>query len=351
MRQAEVQSRFLERFGGLYPQLTFRGMRSFPHRVYGPYAFLLRVAFGKAGIELDMLCAALGDGSPENLKRFIGRVQEAKVAQSKPEAMPVLVAPYFSEEARALCHQAGIGYFDLAGNGGLDSPRVFFEVGGKPNASARDRYVRTPFEGKAERIVRTLLLEPEEHWNMRGLAESAGVSLGLTSMATTALANLGMVTKSRAGLELFAPTALLEAWSQSYDLRRSAFSIYRSPAEVPEIEGRLVDQREALSGRWALTLWSGAHHALALESTLPRLAVYWSGRADQLAQALDLTARRGKTPVFVFRPYDESLLWGVKETSGHLSIVHPLQLYLDLCSGDTEELELAESVRSRLLPW
>jgi len=351
LRQAEVQSRFLERFGVLYPQLTFRGMRNFPHRAYGPYAFVLRVAFGRRGIELDMLCAALADACPENLKRFIQRIQDSEQAPGKPDAMPVLVAPYFSEEARALCRQAGIGYFDLAGNGGLDSPQVFFEVSGKANTQARDRYVRTPFEGKAERIVRTLLLEPDEHWNMRGLAKSSGVSLGLTSMVTSALADMGVVAKSHAGLDLFTPAALLDAWSQSYDLQRSPFAIYRSSAEVAEIEERLVNQWEALSGRWALTLWSGAHHVLALEATSPRLALYWSGRPEQLAQALDLGKRGGKTPVFVFQPYDESLLWGASETGEHLPVVHPLQLYLDLCSGDAEEMELAEGVRSRLLPW
>ena len=351
MRQAEVQSRFLERFGALYPQLTFRGMRSFPHSAYGPYAFVLRVAFGRSGVELDMLCAALTDTHPKNLKRFIQRIQETQVPQSETHAMPVLVAPHFAEEARTVCRQAGIGYFDLAGNGHLDGPRVFLEVTGKANTHVRERRVRTPFEGKAERIVRTLLLQPEDHWNMRGLAKSSGVSLGLTSMTTSALASMGMVVKSHAGLDLFAPAELLEAWSQSYDLRRSPFRIYRSPAQVPEIETRLADQREALSGRWALTLWPGAHHVLALENRLPRVALYFSGRPEQLAQALGLSKRKGQTPVFVFQPYDESLLWGATETRDHLYVVHPLQLYLDLCSGDKEELELAESVRSRLLPW
>ena len=162
---------------------------------------------------------------------------------------------------------------------------------------------------------------------------------------------MGVVAKNRSGLDLFDPAALLEAWSRGYDLQRSLFRIYRSPAEVPQIERRLADQREALSGRCALTLWSGAHHLLELEAAPPRLAVYWPGKPEQLAQALDLSERKGMTPVFVFQPYDESLLWGSRETSEHLTVVHPLQLYLDLCSGDKEELELADSVRSCLLPW
>jgi len=351
LRQAEVQSIFLQRFGALYPQLTFRGMRSFPHKLYGPYAFVLRVAFGRAGIELDLLCVALADGHPKKVQRFVERIQEAETVEAEPQAMPVLIAPYFTEEARALCRQAGVGFFDLAGNGGLDSSQVYFEISGKTGARVRERQVRTPFEGKAEQVVRRLLLEPDRHWSMRSLAKSSEVSLGLTSMATSALAKRGIVTKSRAGLDLFAPSALLDAWSQSYDLRRSPFCIYRSPAQVPEIESQLADQREALAGRWALTLWSGAHHVLELETRPPRLALYWLGKPAQLARALGLSEHEGRVLVFVFQPYDESLLWGASESGEHLPVVHPLQLYLDLCSGDAEELALAERVRSRLLPW
>jgi len=351
LRQAEVQSLFQERFGALYPQLTLRGIRSFPDRVCGPYAFILRVAFGRAGLELNMLCMALGEAFPKKLERFIRRVQEAKLDQSKKDLIPVLIAPYLSEEARSLCRQAGIGYFDLAGNASLDSPQVFFEISGKSNLRVRQRQVRTPFEGKAERVVRTLLLKPDRHWNMRELARASQVSLGLASMATTALVNMGTVTKGRSGLELLGPAALLEAWSHSYDLQRSSFCLYRSWAQVPEIERRLADQRKALAGRWALTLWPGAHHLLGLEDAPLRLALYWSGKPERLAQALNLSERGGKTPVFVFKPYDGSLLWGSRRTSGRLTAVHPLQLYLDLCSGDAEELDLARRVRSALLPW
>jgi len=351
LRQAEVQSLFLERFGALYPRLTFRGVRSFPDRTCGPYAFILRAAFGRAGLELEMLCVALGEAFPKKLERFTRRVQEAKLAQSGADLIPVLVAPYLSEEARGLCRQAGIGYFDLAGNASLDSSQVFFEVSGKPNPHVRQRQVRTPFEGKAERVVRTLLLRPSRHWNMRDLARSSHVSLGLTSMTTTALADMEVVTKGRSGLELLAPAALLEAWSQSYDLQRSLFRVYRSWAQVPELERRLADQRKSLGGRWALTLWSGAHHLLSLEETPPRLAVYWSGKLEGLAQALGLSEHGGRTLIFVFRPYDESLLWGARKTGRRLTSVHPLQLYLDLCSGDAEELGLAGRVRSALLPW
>jgi len=351
LRQAEVQSRFLESFSVLYPRITFRGVRRFPARAYGPYGFALRIAFGKTGVELDMLCAVLTDGFPQDVKRYIRRIQQARTSQPNEEAVSVLIAPYFAQEACALCREAGIGYFDLAGNAGLDTPRAFLEISGQANPYQRERQVHTPFEGKAERLVRTLLLDPNRLWTLRELVKAAGISLGLASMVTSALADMGVVAKNRGGLGLLRPGALLDAWAQSYDLRRNAFCIYRSMAGVSELETRLVGDGQALGGRPVLTLWSGAHHLLQEESDAPRLALYWQGKPESLAQTLELSSDEGKTFVFVFQPYDESLLWGITEEHGRPAVVHPLQLYLDLASGDEEELHLAQRVRKRLLPW
>lgn len=350
MRQSDVQALFLKRFGELYPQLKFRGMRRFPSRTHGPYGLALRVAFGKAGIELDMLCVTLTDGYPEEVQRFLALIAAAEVRPPSTDAVPVLVAPFFSEEARVLCREAEIGYFDLAGNAGLDTPHVFLDVGERTHKNGRKKQLRSPFKGKAERVVRRLLLEPDRHWNMRELAKASAVSLGLTSMATSLLAAMKVVTKSRTGLNLYDAASLLETWAQGYDFRRSNFRIYRSAEQVIALQRHLVQQREALGDRYALTLWSGADLLLSRNDASSHLALYWLDKPESLADALRLSRTRGKTHVFVFQPYDESLLWGKQMRNG-LSVAHPLQLYLDLGSGDEEELRLAQHVRERLLPW
>ena len=79
----------------------------------------------------------------------------------------MIVAPYLTEEARVVCREAGVGYFDLAGNAGLDTPHIFIEIGGKPNPEPRKKEVQTLYQGRAERVVRTLLMDPERRWNMR----------------------------------------------------------------------------------------------------------------------------------------------------------------------------------------
>jgi hypothetical protein len=351
VRQAKVQSLFLSRFDELFPRLRFRAIRRFPDRSLPPYAFALRVAVGRAALELDLLCVVLTEGHPEEVRRFARAVAETAPLQMGHEAVPTLVAPFFSPESQALCREAGVAYLDLAGNAGLDTAHCHIELGGRQNTLPRKHEVRSPFSGRAERVVRRLMLEPERTWSMRALAQAASVSLGLASMTTTALAEMEVVRKGRSGVELLDPSALLDAWAEVYDLRSNAFVAYRSWQDARQFEQELIRHREALDGRYALTLWSAAHYLLGGDEAPAQVALYWRGDLALLARALILSPDVGRTYVFCFQPYDESLLWARRETPEGLGVVSPLQLYLDLNSGDEREVALAQRVRGRLLPW
>ena len=71
-------------------------------------------------------------------------------------------------------------------------------------------------------------MEPDRTWTMRELAREAEVSLGLASMVTTSLVELQAAVKTRKGLRVHEPGIILDAWSQDYDVRRSAYVMYRS---------------------------------------------------------------------------------------------------------------------------
>lgn len=348
MRQSEVQMRFLKDFAELYPRLSFRGLRRFASGTEDPFHFVLRIGIGKA--EVELYCVALTEGHPEEAQRFLDRVQQGAALEHAEDGAPVLlvlVAPYLSDETRTRCGAAGVGCFDLAGNAFLSTDGVFVDIGGRPNPNARERRLGTPFSGRAERIARTLLLHPDKQWAMRELAAAAKVSLGMASMVTTNLRDAGMVNKGHDGLTVEDPGALLNAWAQQYDLRRSNFRTLRTRLSQADILKVLARERPRIGPQYALTLWSAAQHLLG-EQAPPRLmALYWVGTPTELENLLGL-GQVGTTNVFVFQPYDESLLWQREERGGIL-LVHPLQLYLDLGSGDENEVALAERVRERLL--
>lgn len=349
MRHAEVQTRFLKSFGRLFPQFMFRGIRHFPTRSREPFQLALRLAIGQPRIELDLLCAILSTGEPDEVQRFLEQIAQAEEPLLQGQGIAVLVGPRLGREAQTLCRTAGVGYFDLEGNAGLQTERIYIEIAGERVDPEPKRIVQTPFEGKSERVVRRLLLDPGRVWAMRDLAEAAKVSLGLASMVTTTLTEIGGVLKGRNGLSVMNPNLLLDSWSDRYDLRRSAFRIWRSDQDAEQLQVELGSLPLDGNERYALTLWSGAQRLLPFDEPTPHVALYWAGEPAALARRLSLSESSGRTVIFVFTPYDEGVLWETRRCRDGAMVAHPLQLYLDLASGDEKEVQLAQRVRERFL--
>ncbi|NLX35387.1 MAG: hypothetical protein GXY68_01720 [Chloroflexi bacterium] len=347
MRQAAVMSQFLKRFAEQHPRLAFKGMRQLRDDVMPPYQLVLRVALGQGQREVDLYIVVLGEGHPDDVRRVLGQLQPLPADDGRT-ALQVMVAPQLADDALALCSAANVGAIDLAGNALLDAPGLYYCVSGRDAASGRRRDVSAPFRGKAERVARRLLLERGRDWTMRELAAAAETSLGLASMTTTALAAQRLVAKSRQGLSAHDPTLLLDAWAEAYDLRRSPFVIYRSTLDMAQIEVRL---REQATAPYALTLWSAYRHLMGENVRERYLALFWAGPTSAAEELLHLNRRVGSAYLFLFQPYDESLLWGAQADESGVISVNPLQLYLDLGSGDEQELALAQQVRARLLGY
>lgn len=349
LRQAEVQSEFLKSFGRLYPQFRFRGIRHFTAHSRDPYQLALRVAFGSPEVELDMLCVILTSGDMPEVTHMLRQVEQS-AEQVKELGVPVLIAPRLPRDGQKLCLEAGVGYIDLGGNIGIQNEHVYIQISVEQQEQPAARTpILTPFEGKSERVVRRLMLEPGTVWHMRDLAQASEVSLGLASMVTSTLAEQGLLLKGRSGLSVMDADALLDTWSQQYDLRRSLFQTWRSDKDPGLLQEELGSVILAPGEMHALTLWSGAQRMLPFDGVAPHLAVYWSGDQQSLAERLRLSANRGRTMVFVFTPYDEGVFWEARRYRDGSIVAHPLQLYLDLASGDQDEVVLAHRIRERYL--
>ncbi len=351
MRRSEVQSRFFKEFDELYPQFRFRALHLL-HRDDGDYDFSLSLQVGQVRQWVDMRFIVLTEGTSERVSLYLDRVR----ADGQNQWLPAFLAPGFASEALALIERAGLAHFDLRGNVYLVNEGIYVDVSGRPNPLAPKENSPSPFEGKRERIVRRLLMDPEKTWHMRELASAAEVSLGLASMTTSDMEKEpGGLNKRRVGLSVHDPAAILDAWIRSYDLHRSPFTTFASEESLPVLVRRLAMMRdtleEQLAGQIALTLWPAAEIYLDMETLAPHLAVYWTGRSQALARALGWSQERGGTRVFVFQPYDKSVLWGRRRTPDDVPIVSALQLYLDLASGDERELGIAQELRSRVLGW
>lgn len=352
MQQNEVINLLIARFETLYPQFVFRALRRLPPpgRVGIPYDLVLRIALGKSDQELGLGCIVLENGYHDEVLAAIQRIGRMREQANDLDLLPVLLSPFLAHDDRILCQQNRIGHLDLVGNAGLKAPGVVVIIErDAPRPSPGTQRNISPYEGKAERVARRLLLEPQKIWNMRELAAQGGISLGMASMVTTALVEQGVVTKTRKGVALFDPRTLLETWEKAYQVSRSPYQVYRTSASARKIIDRIQALQVKEPNDWALTLWSGAFELLNETPEEARLALYCAGDVAECAERLHLGRVIGDTVVLIFQPYDLSVLWQATTLDNRVRVVNPLQLYLDLASGDAEELELARRVRSGFL--
>ncbi|MGC9358901.1 MAG: type IV toxin-antitoxin system AbiEi family antitoxin [Anaerolineae bacterium] len=348
MRQADVLSRFLHEFDKLYPKLAFRSMRRVSSGGIGPSRLQLQLQMGaSATASLDIL--AVGEGGEQAVLRALERLPQQETRAKG--LVPTLLAPQMSPEGQQACEQANVGWLDLTGNAHIETESLFYVVERHKPEATPSSGVHAPFEGKAERVARTLLMHPRRRWRMRELAAEAHISLGLASMVTTTLAEDRLVVKSRDGLQLFDPGGLLESWAQAYDIHRSVFRVFRANQPAGSLLAKLHRGFATKADSCALTLWSAACSYLPSEVSPHRLALYWDGVPDDIVSTLELDEERGDTYVFVFNPYDQSVFWGAQTTPPGIALVHPCQLYLDLGCGDEQEIALAQRVRAKLLGW
>jgi hypothetical protein len=103
---------------------------------------------GDAGIvaRVDVLghrhtltCEINENAQPQNLRETLQRLHDGAARCDEP-ATPVLIAPYLSPEAQALCKESHAGFLDLEGNARLTLGEAFI---GKRSRAARNTHRST----------------------------------------------------------------------------------------------------------------------------------------------------------------------------------------------------------------
>lgn len=83
-----------------------------------------------------LMCKVRASGRPEHVRIALEEFHVQNV-QFSENTIPVLIAPHFSEEAKALCRESNAGFLDLAGNARLDLGEVFIGKRSLPQARGR----------------------------------------------------------------------------------------------------------------------------------------------------------------------------------------------------------------------
>lgn len=85
-----------------------------------------------------LICKVRASGRPDHVRTALREFQ-VDASRFSANATPVLIAPHFSEEAKALCRESNASFLDLEGNARLDMGEVF--IGQRSMPQARNRPV------------------------------------------------------------------------------------------------------------------------------------------------------------------------------------------------------------------
>ncbi len=80
-----------------------------------------------------LVCKVRASGRPDHVRMALKELK-GHASEFPPNATPVLIAPHFSEEARALCRESNAGFLDLEGNARLELGDVFIGKRSLPQA-------------------------------------------------------------------------------------------------------------------------------------------------------------------------------------------------------------------------
>tara|TARA_R110002096_G_scaffold206192_8_gene392368 strand:+ start:9706 stop:10851 length:1146 start_codon:yes stop_codon:yes gene_type:complete len=287
-------------------------------------------------------------------------------ALNLPKKTPVyglLAAPWISRRAGEVIEQAGLGWFDLAGNCHISVRGFHDHREGIPNPYVEESRKVAWSSEKAQLVLRTML-HPENvkrSWRLRELVEAvtSGVSLGMVQKVTHRLLEENYAVDTPNGVQIANPSDLLIAWGQAYKSGKRESKRYYTPLHGAELQNAIVqfskvahDQRSPDSdlrrprvvyaaysaAKWYAPFGRSPFTELYIVSTLNPGFRY----LEDSAAAMQLQTVPEGENVVITQVRDEAVFWRAEQVSPDLWATNPIQTYLDLVSGGERGQEAAE---------
>jgi len=348
--KTEVIDQLLAQWGILFPQVQLVGA---DREIRGGalerrrYDLVLHIQVGD--VRHELVCEVKSLGEPRYLVQAIAALRTSTAGREG--VSPVVIAPYFSDEGRTLCREAGINYVDLAGNMLLRFDQVLIDKT-SPYSPRRteEGAAYDIFAPVSSRVLRVLLENPQQTWKFASLSQESGVSLRTAYRVVSTLAEKGYVDKKRGAISLLMPGQLLELWAENYTVGLSAVRTYYSLERTFRAFATRVNDLAHVDGfSYAFTLHAGAS-LVAPFVRFTDVHFYSEGDPNRLVEGLDLRPVEAGGTIHILEPYDAGVFYNRQERSG-LSVVCNTQLYLDLANYPARGHEQAEFLRQEKMPY
>ncbi len=354
--QESVKTLELEALARLYdllgrvPKLEILGSEEQYNFGHGRADVVLQIKV--ANVHWALIVEFKPNGQPMHVRSALHQLN--KYGQHEgASAVPVLIAPYLSPEARRLCVEDGVSFLDLHGNSRLTFGSVYIEteVAGAPAAERRG--IKSLFRPKSAQVLRVLLQDPMRPWRVADLAEAADVSIGHVSNVRSGLIERDWAKVSDNGLVMSKPGDVLDAWVEQYEPPAGERIKFYTPlhGESLQLAIRSVIDQNSTQGAAMLASFSAAQW-LAPFGRHPTQFIYCDGAAlERISQELRLDQTSKGENFIVTVLSDGSLFRDAIRPSEGVLCTSIVQTYLDLAASGERGKEAAEHLRRERLKW
>lgn len=345
--EREATSRLTQFLEGI-PRLRVLDLQKEPVDRRG-YDLVAHISF--ADRPLELVCEVKANGQPRFIRDAILQLRH-HIQSECSDAIPIVIAPYLSEQARQLCQQESVGFLDFEGNAHIAFDTVFIErlVAGAPKAEKRA--LRSLFKPKSARVLRSLFRHPGRQWRVMELAEEADVSVGHVSTIGTALREREWADQTDEGLALTAPDALLDAWVADYERpegQEHRFYTHLHGAALDDALRPLMTP--SVAGRLALASYSAADWLAPYGRNSSRYFYADAQGLDIIQSALTLSHPAKGANIIVRVVTEDGVLADAVRPEPDILCTSPVQTYLDLMHSGERGEEAAEHLRRIRLQW
>ncbi len=212
---------------------------------------------------------------------------------------------------------------------------------------------RNIFAGKPPRVIRVLLSGPSKTWRLRELAREANVSLGLVSIVTNRLIDMGFLIRERSmKLRLRKDEELIRRWAAVYDLSVWKHRAYYSQGALYDIGRKIARTAKEHAISYAFT--GPFATDLITQYIRPAEIHIYINNEEDLEKIVELQnleiAEIGGNIIFMVTE-DESVFYGSREITdsrvGTVTLVSETQLILDLYNMTDRTREAAERLLAK----
>lgn len=288
----------------------------------------------------DVIVDVQAQGFPKQLRQAIDQLLRYRY-KTKGNHELIVAAPFITPEGGKVCQDEGVSYFDLAGNCRIALGALYIERTGHPNPFQKTALAAPSLYGmRGERILRTLLHDPQNPWKVIPLARRAEVSAGTVSTIRQMLLDREWAKNTPDGILLTNPQALLRDWALVWARRPIRPSGYFTRLPLEQFEQKLAAFALAQNRPVALTGLAAAWRYAPM-TRYQRTQAYWNDDVGELARALDLKETTTGANVHLFRPRDTGVLADLQHFD-HIPVVGPVQAYLDTVRDPARGEEAAD---------